>query len=339
MRKKPFAIMAMLLLISICSNAQSDIETLVKEGIQYHDKGDYDKAIGIYKKALEIDTKSTLVNYEIALSYFSKGDYDNAITYSDVVLKQNKEHMLAAYMTKGSALDMLGKTNESIKLFKKAIKNTDGHFLLFYNLGLNYYKLNDLNNAEENVILAIENNPGHSSSHLMLATIHNQRGNEVQTLLATHYFLFLEPNSQRSIDAYSMLQNNFGGNVSKDAEKPNTINILLSPSEDTDFGAAELMISLLEASKSTEENEGKTEDEMFVENTESFFKILGELKKKKNKEIWWTFYTTFFYDLAKSEHIETYCKYISQSSNENSKKWLAKNTEKLDTFDVWLKSN
>lgn len=68
------------------------------------------------------------------------------------------------------------------------------------------------------------------------------------------------------------------------------------------------------------------------------YKVLGELKEKKNKEIWWTFYTTFFYDLAKSEHLGTYCKYISQSVNENSQKWLTENDNKLMAFDTWLKS-
>lgn len=328
-----------LLLFSINNYSQSEIENIVKEGIQYHDNGEFDKAIQSYEKALKIDSKSTLVNYEIALSYFSKGDYKEAIKHSDAVIKQNKDLMLQAYMTKGSALDMLGKTKESIKLFNKAIKKTGGHYLLYYNLGLNYYKINDLENAEDNVIKAIELNSNHSSSHLMLANIHNQKGNSVQTLLSSHYFLFLEPNSQRSLDAYSMLQQNFGGNISKDKDKPNTINIFLSPNNDSQFGAAELMVSMLEASKSLEENEGKNEDEMFIENTEKFFKVLGELKEKKNKDIWWTFYTTFFYDLAKSEHLGTYCKYITQIGNENSKKWIEDNNSALTEFDNWLKNN
>lgn len=332
---------SLLLLLVLTSQvfAQTDIENFVKEGIQLHDNGNYDKAIEVYKKALKLDPNSPLVNYEIAFSYFTNGDYKMAIKHSNVVLEQNTDYMLEAYMTKASALDMLGKTKESIKLFEKAIKKTQEHYLLYYNLALNYYKLNDLNNAEKNVIKAIELNPNHSSSHLMLANIHNQKGHSVQTLLATHYFLFLEPSSQRSADALSMLLKNFGGNVSKDKNKPNTINISLSPSNDSQFGAAELMISMLEASKSLEKNEKKTDDEMFVENTGKFFKILGELKKKKNKEIWWTFYTTFFYDLAKSEHLETYCKYITQSGNENSRKWIVENENQLNEFGEWLKSN
>jgi tetratricopeptide (TPR) repeat protein len=338
MRIKKIGVALALLFISIQVIAQSSIEDFVKEGIQYHDNGNYEKAIETYEKALEINPKSTLVNYEIALSYFTLGDYKKAIKYSDIVLDQKKDYLIEAYMTKGSALDNIGKTKESIKVFEKAIKKTEGHYLLCYNLALNHYKIGDLDKAEENIINGIEINSNHSSSHLLLANIHNQKENPVQTLLAIHYFLFLEPSTKRSIVAYEILQENFGGNVSKDDSDPNTINIMLSPNSDSQFGAVELMISMLEVSKSLEENEDKTEDEMFIENTESFFKVLGELKEKKNKEIWWTFYTTFFYELAKTDHLETYCKYITQSENENSKKWLNENEERLADFDTWLKN-
>lgn len=336
MRIKQIWVALTLALLAIQVNAQSSIEDFVKEGIQYHDNGEYDKAIESYEKALNINPKSPLANYEIAYSYFSKGDYKKAIKYSDAVLKQKKDYLLQAYITKGSSLDLIGNTKESIKVFEKAIKETGGHYLLYYNLALNYYKLRDLDKAEENAIKAIENNSNHATSHLLLANIHNQKGNSVQTLLASHYFLLLEPNTNRSITAYQILQANFGGNVTKDESKPNTINIMLSPNSDPQIGAVELMISMLEASKSIEKNEGKTEDELFIDNTESFFKVLGELKTEENTEIWWTFYTTFFYDLAQSEHLETYCKYISQSENENSKLWLAENEDKLSDFNRWV---
>ena len=44
-------------------------------------------------------------------------------------------------------------------------------------------------------------------------------------------------------------------------------------------------------------------------------------------------------EIAKSEHLETYCKYISQIGNENSKKWIAENESQLNEFDKWLKTN
>lgn len=337
MKIKQLGIVLTMLFATHVLVAQSSVQDFVDEGIQYHDSGDYEKAIETYKKALEINPKSPLANYEISLSYFEKGDYEQALKYSDMVLEQNAEFMVSAYVIKGSALDELGRGKESIKLFEKAIKKENGHhYLLYYNLALNHYRLGDLDNAEVNAIKAIEIKPNHASSHLMLANIHNKKGHAVQTLLATHFFLFLEPSSERSLEVYQMLMANFGGHVTKDAKKPNTINITLAANKDDDFGAAELMISLLEASKTLEENEGKTEDEMFIKNTDSFFTVLGELKKDKNKGIWWAFYTPFFYELAKSDHMEAYCKYISQIGNEESRKWMDINGSKLTDFDDWL---
>ncbi|WP_162985016.1 tetratricopeptide repeat protein [Mesonia aquimarina] len=99
--KKNFFRFILMVILPLSSFSQSKIETYTKEGIQYHDKGSYDKAIESYEKALKIDPKSTLLNYEIALSYFSKGEYKRAIKHSDIVLKQGEDLLLQAYMTKG----------------------------------------------------------------------------------------------------------------------------------------------------------------------------------------------------------------------------------------------
>ena len=79
---------------------------------------------------------------------------------------------------------------------------------------------------------------------------------------------------------------------------------------------------------------------MFIENTTSFFTMLGEIKKdkkaKKSSSVWWSFYVPFFYDLAKSDHMEAYCTYINQSTNEYYDLWLSENKDKLDAFSEWV---
>ena len=153
--------------------SQSTKDDFIKEGIEHHDSGNFDKAIESYKQALALDSKSALIHYEISLSYFSKRDYKEAINYADFVLKQKDKYMLQAYLTKGSALDMLGKTKKSIKLFEKAIKKEEKHYLLYFNLGINYFKIGELEKAADNFIEAIYVNPNHASSHFMLAQIHD----------------------------------------------------------------------------------------------------------------------------------------------------------------------
>jgi hypothetical protein len=331
-----YTIILLLLLSFNHLNSQDDINTLVENGIVFHDEGNYEKAIETYKKALEIDPKSSLVNYEISLSYFYNQDYQNAIKHSDIVLKNNDKHQKEAYITKGSSLDNLGKTKASIKLFKKAIKKYDD-VLLYYNLALNYFKLEDLENAEDIVTKGIAIDKSHPSSHLILGYINYNNNKRTQSLLNLHYFLFLEPTSGRSTEAGKLIQEMMRSNVSKDPNKPNTINVsLVFPSGDNEFGSAEMMLSLLEAAKTTERNKDKTEDELFIDNTRSFFNILGELNTDKKKGIYWNIYIPFFYNIAQSEHMDAYSYYVMQAVNPYATAWFEVNKDQLDAFDTWL---
>jgi Tfp pilus assembly protein PilF len=324
-------------LVGISLNAQSEIDSLVDMGIELHDNGQFEWAIDVYKKALALEPNSPLVNYEIALTYMSTKEYDKAIKHSNAVIENNTDNLLQAYMLKASCMDYLGKPKEAVKMYQKAIRKYGDHYLLSYNLGYTYYNMSDEENAEKWLTDAIEQNPSHASSHLMLAYLMKDNNQKIKSLLSLHYFLFLEPNSKRSFDAFDLLIKQFSGNVEKEKVNPNQINIMLNgTSLENEFGGVELMISLLEASKTIEENKNKTKEEMFIEHTSSFFKMLGELNRKKKKGLYWDYYIPFFNEVANSEHIDAYCYYISQSSNGNAEVWLSNNTDKIDKFSKWL---
>lgn len=334
--KKHFLIFG-LLLLSTFLYSQISVDSLVEVGIQYHDNGEFIQAIETYKTALDIEPNSPLVNYEIALTYMYAGDYQNAIKHSDKVIKKNDKYLLQAYLVKGSCLDYLGKTKESIKLFKKGIKKFGDDHLLYYNLGYNYYNIKEFDKAEKAFIKAINTKANHASSHLFLGYLMYEKNQRVQSLLSLHFFLLLEPNSERSQNAYNLLQSQLSGGVEKNQEEPGKIDIFLSPDQlKSEFGTIDVMITILEASKSLEENEGKSDDQMFIENTTSFFKILGEHKTKENTGFWWDFYVPFFYLIAESEHIDTYCYYISQSTKETAVDWLKENEKRVTDFAKWL---
>ena len=317
---------------------QGNIDNLVQLAMDYHDIGEYETAIGIYHEALRIDPKSTLVNYELAMTYVYLGNYEKAIKHSDIVIKQKKDNVLLAHITKGSALSNLGKTKQAIKTFNDAIKKFGDNYLVYFNLGITYFNTHDNKNAETAFINAITNNPNHNSSHITLAFTEMRLNNRVQAILSLYYFLLLEPSSARSETAYFLLKEQLVGSVQKDEHDPNKINIMIdSQTFDSEFGTAELMLAMLEATNSIEENKNKTPEELFIENTKSFFMMLGELRENNKKEnIWWNFYIPFFYELAKSEYIDVFCHYISISSNNNAVEWLKTNDDKFENFINWI---
>ncbi len=310
----------------------SEIDSLVQEGIKLHDNGEYDKAIEKYKEALSKDPNSSLVNYEISFSYLLAKDYVSAEKYSKKVIDLNDGNLLGGYITYGSALDMLGKTNKSIKVYEKAMKDFD-NYLLYYNHAISCFNKGENSKAYDSALKAIKSNSSHASSHLILSRIMERQGIRIKAMLPLYFFLLIEPNSQRAAIEYQTLRNYIDHGVIQSSDK--NINVSVPMNNDPDFGAAEMMISLSKASNSTEENKGKTDLELFAENNDGIFKILGELKKE-NSSFWWDFYVPFFSDLANKNLTETYSYYISQSRGEEVSNWFDEHSADFEMFKLWM---
>lgn len=337
MKRFIYLLLALCVVTFSALGQESKVRQHIQEGIKLHDSGEYKKAIDEYKKALKVDPKNPGVHYEIASSYFAMKNYKKAIEYSDNVIGSKSEFVDMAYIVKGSALDLLGKPKDAIKSYKKGIKENPDSYMLHYNLALTYFNQEDDKNAEESCMKAIELNRSHPTSHLLLGSIMHAKNKRVQTLLAYYHFLMLEPTSERAKGVYAALVELQQKGVSKEDNNTTVINISMPDKKDGDeFSAAELMISMLEASKSLEENEGKSEEVLFYENTESFFTILGELKDKQ-KSFWWETYVDFFYAMVNAKHTEAFCYYISlaKEDTEEVTDWLEDNEDKIEEFSNW----
>jgi len=317
-------------LTGYCQN--SEIENLIQQGIKLHDNGKYEEAIDIYKKALSINPNSSLANYEIALSYQSEKDYKNAEKFSKKVLDLNNGHILPGYVAYANALDMQGESKKAIKAYEKAIKKFD-HYLLYYNYGYTCFNQGEIKKAYNAAINAINNNPSHGSSHLLLSKIMAKKGDRVKAMLPIYFFLLIEPNSARAKIEYQTLRSYIDRGVTRTSEK--NIDVLIPMNDDSDFGAAEMMISLAKASNSMEENKDKNELQLFSDNNELIFKVLGELKKD-NTGFWWDFYVTLFYDLANENLTEIYSYYISLSMGEQAVNWVDEHNDDFEKFKHWL---
>lgn len=332
--KKTKLLITVLLLFMFNSifGQNQEVKNLVSEGVEFHDKGDYKKAIELYQKALSIDPNSSLVNYEIAISYFSDKDYKNAEIYSKKVIDLKGDNVLAAYITYGNALDMQGQTKEAIKSYEKAMKDYD-HYLLYYNYAITCLNSGEIDKAYDSAIKAINNNSSHASSHLILSKIMEKKGSRIKAMLPLYFFLLLEPNSNRSTIEYQTLRNYIAHGVTQTSDK--NINVVVPRDNDPNFGAAEMMISLSKASNSLEENKEKSDIELFAENNEALFKILGELKKD-NTGFWWDFYVPFFYKMANENFTKPFSYYISLSKGEEINKWIEDNNVEFEKFKNWV---
>jgi tetratricopeptide (TPR) repeat protein len=321
--------------ILLCNNSffgQSDsLITYVKRGIELHDQGLFEEAINTYSKALQIDEESSLTHYEIALSYISAGKYIEAEYHGRKVLELNSDHLLEGHIALGNALDLQKKSKEAIEVYEEGMKKFS-HYMLFYNHAVACFDQNELDKAYDSAINAILDNSGHSSSHLVLSQVMEKKGSRVKAMLPLYFFLLIEPNSERASVEYQRLRNLLDYGVTR--EDPNKINVSV-PMSDDDFGPAEMMISLIKSSENLEENQGKSDLDLFAYQNDKIFSILGEIKKE-NTGFWWDYYVTFFSDIAINNYSTTFSYYISLSSGDESISWLENNQDQLDKFSKWL---
>jgi len=339
MRKMLQRLLVIILVIvpmGLQAGGEDDIKRLVEEGMVMHDNNDYQGAIIKYKDALKINKHSGLANYELAYTYYTIGEYKNALKFSKRVLKKTNEHKPEAYIISGSSLDLLGRPGKAIQVFEGAIKAYPNNYLLYYNLALSAYGINDLQKAEDAVIDAIYTNMSHASSHLLLSYIMNRKGSRVKSILPAYFFLLLEPDTKRSAEVYEFLVAKLNEGVQKLRDSTVHVNIPFLRHTTDDFGPAELIISMVAtAAKLNKENPDSFMEEFSGINN-NIFNMLGELKQDK-MGFYWDKYVDVFYDLALSDNMLAYSYYVSQTQKAvKAREWLSSHPSEVERFSQWL---
>lgn len=302
---------------------QNKFERLLQKGVDYHDAGQYDKAIEVYKQILQEDSTSVEAMYEMSFSLLQAGQFEEAIKYCDKLIDRDDKYAILAYNTKGSALNYLDKTDESIAVYLEGIERYEDFPQLYYNLGLAYFSKKEYLKAKEAFLQTLKLNPKHSGGHLNLGRTMAVLKKRPESLLGLYYFLMLEPATDRSEWAYNAVQEQLYD---------------LNESE-SDYKAADnRLISLLEENEQ-QIKESDSVFKLFVEDTSDFFSVLNDIQEKTDptEATVWDNYISFFKTLAIRGHTEAFCYYISHSFiPEDDISRRKSNDPKLTNFARWL---
>ncbi|WP_280744361.1 MULTISPECIES: tetratricopeptide repeat protein [unclassified Parabacteroides] len=200
-----FILLCMLLVVAPGIYGQEKADSLILQGIRFHDAHKYRKAIEAYKQALEIEPDSPTALYELSLSLLETKDYPSVIQYSDRLIALNNEHSPLAYNLKGSSLNYLKRTEEAIEVYIEGINKYDNIALLHFNLAIAYFTQKDFEKARDTFVEAIFLDPQYAGSHLNLARTMVNLDRWPEALLCFYYFLLLENDTQRGIIAYESI--------------------------------------------------------------------------------------------------------------------------------------
>ncbi|MGR3311514.1 MAG: tetratricopeptide repeat protein [Candidatus Brocadiales bacterium] len=152
--------------------ARNDIISIAREGgfqvpedvysmiaITYYKKGEYDRAIGDYNKAIEINPKYAEAFNNRGNVYHSKGEYDRAILDYNEALKINSRYAKAFY-NRGTAYGQgKGEYDRSILDFNEALEIIPRFAEAYNNRGIAYYDKGEYGRAIGDFNEALEINP------------------------------------------------------------------------------------------------------------------------------------------------------------------------------------
>jgi tetratricopeptide (TPR) repeat protein len=312
---------------------------LIKEGVALHNRGDYDGAIAKYEQVLRENPANDLALYELAFAYEMKKDYRKSLETAYKGAQYKSDHLGEFYIRIGNNLDLLGESKKAVEVYKQAIKIKPGTPLLYYNLGVTYNRLNNVEEAKKNIKKELYISPSHASSHIGLAQLFHKTNYKVPALFAVMRFLVLEPKSQRANDAHQAFIEMLRGGASA-GKNPGEISIFLDlggKKDEGDFGSIELVLGLTGAVGATEKNKDKSDAEKLVDQLDTLLALISEQDAKGDKsKFTFRYYIPYFNELKKRDYVEPFAYHISQSSKMSGvADWLQANSGRVKEFLIW----
>lgn len=313
------------------------VQKIMLKGIDLHDQGQYDAAILEYEKALDLAPKDAFVNYELALSHYYKKDYNKTIEFASRASKENSESGLQAVILLGSVYDEIGQYKRSVKTLEKGIKDYGDYYLLWYNLGVTATEHGDLSGATDAFLSAVNNKLDHTNSHFALGRVLLAQERRAEAIYPLMFCALLDPAGDRSPIVYQSIEQAFGAGVERNSEGATTITLNVGDKEkNTAMRSAEMMMSMLEASRNLEKYEGLTEEEIDMEIIASFLKFMTELNLGKREDFFTRYYIPFFGAIAESEHMPAFYHFIRMSVYPSSQQYCDEHAQELQAFFDWL---
>ena len=184
-------------------------------GFSAGDKGDLDKAIRHYNKAIELKPDFFGAYNDRGIIYTKKGDFDNAIKDLNKAIALNP-NLTEAYNNRGIAYNRKGEIDTAIHNYSKAIELSPNNAKAYKNRGTAYEKKGEIDIAIHNYSQAIELKPAYAEAYNNRGTAYFQKGDFDNAIKDLTTAIELKP-------VYAIAYNNRGVAHSKKAEFDNAI--------------------------------------------------------------------------------------------------------------------
>lgn len=318
---------------------------LIDDGNALRAAGRFAEALPKYQAALQLEPASNLARYKLALTYFSLGRHDDAIRESKALLAAPDGPTAGVYIIYGNALDGQKKPKEAVDVYQQGLRRFPDDGMLHFNLGVTQYGQQRVQEAIGSLQRAAQLNPDHASSHLYLALLTAESGNRIPSILELGRFLVLEPQGPRAAAYLPQLDRLLQSGVKQTGEKDVTVKISSltldaagKPEGDDNFGASDMMLSLMSALDYDAKNKGKTPSARMAEKLNDLISSLGE--QGSHKGFAWSYYVPYYLEMKRKNFVPafTYVVRASRTDQPDVQQWLDAHPAEVAAFREWSKN-
>ena len=169
-------------------------EKLSNKGEELKQKGQINKAIAYYQKAIELNPNCHIYYHKLGNIFQQQGQVTNASIYYRQAISINSHHSWS-YHSLGEVLTKKNQLEEAVTCYQKAIAINPDFSWSHYNLGKILQKKNQLEEAKQCYYKAIELDPQYYWAYYFLAEILTQQEQFQLAIKYYHQAIELQPDN------------------------------------------------------------------------------------------------------------------------------------------------
>jgi uncharacterized protein len=291
---------------------------IIKQGSELSNKGEYEKAIDLYRKVSTSDTSYIQVQAELMNAYNNQKQYDKSIQIGKELIKEQSAFRKNIYVNLGNALLESGQPEEAKSIYKEGLKHYPYSYLLLYNLGFAHYKLNNMVDAMSCFQRSAELNPFYGNNHILLGYLSMLQGHRSKAIMSYLTYMAINPDRNSTL---VFLEKLAAGGAREEGSMPSiTGNEYFSYYDD------------LLRSNAALDPRFKTKVDFnasIIKQSELLFSKL--VYDQGSNDFWMRLYVPLYKELVKNDLQAAFLNYILKSSNNDGvKEWLQKHSKEND---------
>ena len=213
--KRYLLLFCIFLLAGVVSAQTDDPKTLYENAKTFMQRGDFDNAIIILNRALQLDKNNLDMQKDLAMSYYYKRDYVRALDQAKILLDRTDADVVC-YQIGGNVYKALEEVKDCERVYKAGLKKFPNSGPLYSEYGELLWEKKDFSSIDQ-WERGIKVDPGYSGNYYNAARFYFYTKDKVWSLIYGEIFVNMESLSDRGAAMKQLLLQGYKEKLFADA--------------------------------------------------------------------------------------------------------------------------